>query len=81
MGPKPKIFVSAMSMFILAAPGVARACAVCGLDDFSYMWSYLFLTGVPLAAIGIIGGYFFYSHQRANNKLSDAPGGRSAKSV
>ncbi len=81
MSPKLYIFAFAMSMFILTTPGVARACAVCGLDDFSYMWSYLFLTGVPLAAMSIVGGYFFYSYQRANNKPSETPSGRSAKSL
>ena len=81
MSPKLQIIVFAMGFFILAKPGVAGACAICGLDDFSYMWSYLFLTGVPLAAMSIVGGYFFYSYQRASNKTSETPGGRSTKSL
>jgi hypothetical protein len=69
-----------MSVLMLLVPAGAWACAVCGLDDFSYMWSYLFLTGVPLAAMSIIGGYFYYSYQRGNNKPSDPTAVRSAKS-
>ncbi|MBT3350559.1 MAG: hypothetical protein HOC91_06235 [Nitrospinaceae bacterium] len=78
MSPKLSISIFAMSILLLTSPGVARACSVCGLDDFSYMWSYLFLTSIPLAAMSIVGGYFFYSYQRAN-KPSDDPDGPSAK--
>ena len=77
---RKKLFTS----FIAAVPPLltptgARACSVCGLDDLSYMWSYLFMTGVPIAAMGVIGGYLFYSY-RGNNKSTDAPSGPSANS-
>jgi hypothetical protein len=69
-----------VSFLTLVAPAGARACSVCGLDDFSYMWSYLFMTAVPLAAMSIIGGFLFYSYRRGNNKPSDPTTERSAKS-
>ncbi len=47
---------------VLAAPGAASACAVCGLDgDPGYFWSFLFLIGMPFTIAGIVGGVFFYS--------------------
>ncbi len=52
----------------LAAPSAAHACAVCGLDDYSFIWSYLFLTGVPLMLAGAAGGYFFFLSRRGKKK-------------
>jgi hypothetical protein len=56
------------------APGTASACVGCGLDESGYIWSFLFMTGVPLALVSVIGGYFYFSYRR-KNKLSEPPSG------
>lgn len=58
-----------VGLWVAFVPETALACAVCGLNDSAYVWSYLFMTGVPLAAICIIGGYFYIS-SRKKYKLS-----------
>ena len=50
-----------MGAGFLLAPGAASACAVCGLDDASFLWSMLFLMGMPFAVAGTVGGVVLYS--------------------
>ena len=51
---------------ILGLPGLASACAVCGLDgDPGYFWSLTFLTGMPFAVAGTIAGALVISHRRS----------------
>jgi len=63
-----KVLLAAAAAAALAAPSAAHACAVCGLDDYSFIWSYLFLTGVPLMLAGAAGGYFFFLSRRGKNQ-------------
>lgn len=50
---------------VLGLPGLASACAVCGLDgDPGYFWSLTFLTSMPFAVAGTIGGALVISHRR-----------------
>ena len=76
-----KCYSTSLATGLLAAlaPGTASACAVCGLSDSAFIWSFLFMTGVPLALVSVIGGYFYFSY-RGKIKLSEAPLGRSANS-
>ena len=51
---------------VLGLPGLASACAVCGLDgDPGYFWSLTFLTGMPFAVAGTIAGALVISHRRS----------------
>ena len=56
----------------LLAPANVWACSVCGLDDTAFVFSYLFMTGMPLLIVGLIGGVFMYSLRRRKNSSSDA---------
>lgn len=64
MSRKYHCTVVAVGLLVAFTPEAALACAVCGLDDLAYIWSFLFMTGVPLAAICVIGGYFYISYRR-----------------
>lgn len=52
------------TLALCALPKVVWACAVCGVDDSAYITSYLFMTGIPFAVMGVIGGVFFISFRR-----------------
>jgi hypothetical protein len=54
------------------SPAGSWACAVCGLDDSAYIVSYLFMTGMPLAIVGLVGGVFIFSLRRRKNNSSGA---------
>jgi hypothetical protein len=54
---------------LLAAPGWALACSVCGLDaDEGFLWSFLFLASMPFAVAGTVGGVFFFAKNRGGQK-------------
>jgi hypothetical protein len=71
-----KSFGLSMAGIILAgtvlAPSRGWACSVCGLDDTAFIFSYLFMTGMPLLIVGIVGGVFIYSFRRRKNISTDA---------
>lgn len=52
-------------------PGDALACAVClslTKHDMGFLWSALFLMGLPIAMAGLIGGWLYYSYRRATGR-------------
>lgn len=71
---KSMYFFIAAALWILGvmSPTGSWACAVCGADDSAYIVSYLFMTGMPLTIVGLVGGVFIYSLRRRKNKSSDA---------
>ena len=49
-------------------PADALACAVClslTKHDMGFLWSALFLMGLPIALAGLIGGWLYYSYRRS----------------
>ena len=49
-------------------PGDALACAVClslTKHDMGFLWSALFLMGLPIAMAGLIPGWLYYSYRRS----------------
>lgn len=54
---------------LLAGPGRALACSVCGLDaDEGFFWSFLFLASMPFVVAGAVGGVFFFAKNRGGQK-------------
>jgi hypothetical protein len=58
------------SSAIAAAPGIASACAMCGLSPgdhagHAYNTSVLFMLAGPYLTFGLIGGLIFYLWHRA----------------
>lgn len=52
-------------------PGDALACAVClslTKHDMGFLWSALFLMGLPIAMAGLIGGWLYYSYRRSTGR-------------
>jgi hypothetical protein len=65
-----KIFAALTASAIASAPGVASACAMCGLSPgdhagHAYNTSVLFMLAGPYVTFGLIGGLIFYLWHRA----------------
>jgi hypothetical protein len=64
---------------IAAAPGIASACAMCGLSPgdhagHAYNTSVLFMLAGPYVTFGLIGGLIFYIWHRAKRaRIEDGP--------
>ncbi len=46
----------------------ALACAVCislSKHDVGFLWTALFLTALPIAMAGVIGGWLYYSYRKS----------------
>ncbi|MBI3030714.1 MAG: hypothetical protein HYY64_14505 [Candidatus Rokubacteria bacterium] len=53
-------------------PADALGCAVClslTKQDMGFLWSALFLMGLPIALAGLIGGWLYYSHRRSAGRV------------
>jgi hypothetical protein len=65
-----KITAALAASTIAAAPGIASACAMCGLSPgdhagHAYNTSVLFMLAGPYVTFGLIGGLIFFLWHRA----------------
>ncbi len=65
-----KISAALTASVIAAAPGIASACAMCGLSPgdhagHAYNTSVLFMLAGPYVTFSVIGGLIFYLWHRA----------------
>jgi hypothetical protein len=64
---------------IATAPGLANACAMCGLSPgdhaiHAYNTSVLFMLSGPYLTFGLIGGVVFFAWRRSRrNELAELP--------